>query len=157
MSQIFDGDLLLPGEAGPGLSATFELDGGTITMTVGDDHLGSWQSSAVLVQRDRNGAFLMTLGGEDLYFTPQSPAEFATAVTVPLQAEAPKPESKRERKKRRREEEKESGAGDQPVREVQPPRPSSNEDDIITGSMFAGIVVLAVVLVIAALGVIMFV
>ena len=164
MVKVFKGDVILPGDGGPGLSAAMTIEGGTITLQTGDEVLGSWGGHTVLVQPSRNGEFLMTLGGEDLYFKPESPAEFATAVTAPLQ---PDGGSKRGRKAKDKDKDKdkdntkakakakdadEDAIIDQVVAKVKPLRALDDEDDILTPGLLSGIIVVAVLIFAAVVG-----
>ena len=90
-SSIFNGDVTVPGEAG-GLSASLTLDAGEVTLTTESDVLGTWPEDQYEVQPTVEGEFRLTLGGEDLLFRPEAPAEFAMAVLpagtpVPLSEE----------------------------------------------------------------------
>jgi len=165
MTQVFKGDVILPGDGGPGLSAAMTIDGGTITLRTGDEVLGSWSGHSILVQPSRGGQFLMTLGGEDLYFKPDSPSEFATAVTAPLQ---PAEDTKRERKKdkaRDKDKDKDKAKAkdeddaiiDQVVAKVRPLRSIDDDDDILTPGLLTGIIVVAVAIVAAVIGMTVFV
>ena len=155
MTQVFKGNVILPGDGGQGLSAAMMIDGGTITLQTGDEILGSWSGHSILVQPSRGGQFLMTLGGEDLYFKPESPSEFATAVTAPLQ---PVQETKRERKAKEKargkaKDKDEDAIIDQVVASVRPLRSVNDDDDILTPGLLSGIVVIAVLIVAAVIGV----
>jgi len=146
MTYEFDGSLRLPADGGPGLAAHVTVDGGAIAITAGDDHLGAWSAERVFVQRDLNGAFLLTLGGEDLYFTPDSPSDFATAVTVPLQ-----PKRAEERRL-----EPEPDRVEAPAVATADPSPLhslDDHDDMLTAPMLTGIVTVAVLVMAAAIGV----
>jgi len=81
-SSIFNGDVTVPGEAG-GLSASLMLDAGEVTLTTESDVLGTWAEDQYEVQPTTEGEFRLTLGGEDLLFRPEAPAEFAMAVLSP--------------------------------------------------------------------------
>ena len=84
MTKTFTGDVLLPGEAGGGLAATLSLDPERVTLTSGDNQLGSWDRSDYLITPERNGSFNLTLGGESVLFRPDSPSDFAAVSEVPL-------------------------------------------------------------------------
>ena len=84
MTKTFTGDVLLPGDAGGGLAATLCLDPERVTLTSGDNQLGSWHHSDYLITPEQNGSFNLTLGGESVLFRPDSPAEFAGAAAVPF-------------------------------------------------------------------------
>ncbi len=86
MSKTFTGDVLLPGEVGSGLAATLTLDPERVTLTSGDNQLGSWDRSDYLISPEQNGSFNLTLGGESVLFRPASPSEFAGASEIPLAA-----------------------------------------------------------------------
>ena len=86
MTKTFTGDVLLPGDTGGGLSATLCLDPERVTLTSGDNQLGSWDRSDYLIAPEQNGAFNLTFGGESLLFRPDSPSDFAGAAEVPLAA-----------------------------------------------------------------------
>ncbi len=84
MTKTFTGDVLLPGEAGSGLTATLTLDPERVTLTSGDNQLGSWDRSDYVITPENNGSFNLSLGGELVLFRPDSPSEFAGASEVPL-------------------------------------------------------------------------
>ena len=86
MTKTFTGDVLLPGEVGSGLAATLTLDPERVTLTSGDNQLGSWDRSDYLIAPEQNGSFSLTLGGEAVLFRPDSPSEFAGASEIPLTA-----------------------------------------------------------------------
>ena len=86
MTKTFTGDVLLPGDAGNGLAATLCLDPERVTLTSGDNQLGSWERSDYLISPEQNGSFNLTLGGETVLFRPDSPSEFAGTSAVPLAA-----------------------------------------------------------------------
>jgi hypothetical protein len=86
MTKTFTGDVLLPGDTGDGLSATLCLDPERVTLTSGDNQLGSWDRSDYLIAPEQNGSFNLTFGGESLLFRPDSPSDFAGASEVPLAA-----------------------------------------------------------------------
>jgi len=88
MSKTFTGDVLLPGEVGSGLAAMLTLDPERVTLTSGDNQLGSWGRSDYLIVPEQNGSFNLTLGGESVLFRPDSPSEFAGASEIPLSAPA---------------------------------------------------------------------
>jgi hypothetical protein len=86
MTKTFTGDVLLPGDAGSGLAATLTLDPERVTLTSGDNQLGSWDRSDYQIVPEHNGSFSLTLGGEALLFRPDTPSEFAGASDIPLAA-----------------------------------------------------------------------
>ena len=86
MTKTFTGDVLLPGESGSGLAATLTLDPERVTLTSGDNQLGSWDRNDYLIAPEQNGSFNLTLGGESLLFRPDAPSEFAGASDIPLAA-----------------------------------------------------------------------
>lgn len=86
MTKTFTGDVLLPGDVGSGLAATLSLDPERVTLTSGDNQLGSWSRSDYLITPELNGSFNLTLGGESVLFRPDSPSEFAGAAEIPLAA-----------------------------------------------------------------------
>lgn len=146
MTQEFPGDIRLPGDGGAPLPATMVLDHDQFTLHAGDEILGSWKHSTVVVQRDRDGAFLMSLGGEDVYFKPLSPSEFATAVTLPLQ---PAPEKA---KGRAAPDVQRGDADDVVLPDVKPLRSVDDDDDILSPRLLTGIVTISVFVVLAVLG-----
>jgi hypothetical protein len=87
VSQVFMGSVLLPGEEGPGLDATIEMESDKVRLTSGEDELGSWGHRDLDVRPSGKGAFKLNLAGEELVFTPSSPSSFAEAMAVPLQPE----------------------------------------------------------------------
>jgi|GEM_PF-1916894 hypothetical protein len=84
MTKTFTGDVLLPGDTGGGLTATLILDPERVTLTAGDNQLGSWDRSDYLITPEENGSFNLTLGGESVLFRPDSPSEFSSTSAVPL-------------------------------------------------------------------------
>jgi hypothetical protein len=84
MTKTFTGAVMLPGEAGNGLEATLCLDPERVTLTAGDNQLGSWDRADYLITPESNGSFGLTLGGETLVFRPDSPSEFSSTSAVPL-------------------------------------------------------------------------
>lgn len=84
MTKTFTGDVLLPGDTGSGLAATLSLDPERVTLTSGDNQLGSWDRSDYLITPEQNGSFNLTLGGESILFRPDSPSEFAGTSAIPL-------------------------------------------------------------------------
>lgn len=84
MTKTFTGDVLLPGEVEGGLSATLTLDPERVTLTSGDNQLGSWNRSEYAITPEHNGSFNLSLGGELVLFRPDSPSEFAGESEIPL-------------------------------------------------------------------------
>ena len=82
MSRAFAGTLLLPGEDGPGLDAVLETIEDEITLTAGSEQLGSWSQGECTVTSVGEGSFKVVLGGEMVLFTPETPSQFAEALTV---------------------------------------------------------------------------
>lgn len=83
------GSVLLPGEQGPGLDASFEMNGESIRLTAGAGELGTWSHREFDVAPSGKGTFRLDLGDDTVLFTPSSPSKFAEALHVPLQPEAP--------------------------------------------------------------------
>lgn len=83
MNKAFTGDVMLPGDDGA-LAATLVLDPARVTLTAGDNQLGSWDREDYAIEPEHNGAFNLTLGGESLIFRPDSPSEFASTSAIPL-------------------------------------------------------------------------
>ena len=69
MSSVFHGEIDVPGETGEGLAASVALEDGSITLSTGEEVLGSWSLPDYDVRRGDNGGFRLTLGGEELLFT----------------------------------------------------------------------------------------
>jgi hypothetical protein len=88
MSSAFAGTLLLPGEDGPGLDAVLETIEDEITLTAGTEQLGSWSQGECVVTSVGEGSFKVVLGGEMVLFTPETPSQFAAALTVPSDDDA---------------------------------------------------------------------
>ena len=86
MTKTFTGDVLLPGDVESGLAATLTLDPERVTLTSGDNQLGSWDRSDYQIVPEHNGSFSLTRGGEALLFRPDSPSEFAGESDIPLAA-----------------------------------------------------------------------
>ncbi len=87
MTHAFAGTLLLPGEEGEGLAAVLQAAPEDVKLSAGDEELGSWDISECEIEPVGKGAFSVTLGGEIVLFTPETPAQFAEVLTVPLQPE----------------------------------------------------------------------
>ena len=87
MSPRFAGEVLLPGETGDGHHALFEIDEDFVRLVIGESEIGSWGRDQCGASPTGRGSFLMNLGGEELLFTPSSPATFAEALDVPDEAE----------------------------------------------------------------------
>ncbi len=83
MGSAFAGTLLLPGEQGPGLDAVLETIEDEVMLTAGSEHLGSWAHDECRVTPVGEGSFKVVLGGEMVLFTPETPAQFAEAMTDP--------------------------------------------------------------------------
>lgn len=100
MSPRFAGEVLLPGETGDGHHALFEIDEDFVCLVIGESEIGSWGRDQCGASPTGRGSFLMNLGGEELLFTPSSPATFAEALDVPYVAEPrPEPEDEVEKPK----------------------------------------------------------
>jgi hypothetical protein len=134
MSQVFSGTVLLPGEAGGGLTASFEMDDESVRLLAGDDELGSWDRSACDVSPSGKGAFRMELAGDSLTFTPSSPSSFAEAMTVPL-APDPQDDEQSERPKFDYD-----AAIDEVIANLKPLRDPNADDEILSKPMLVGIV-----------------
>ncbi len=167
MTQVFRGDVLLPGDAG-GLNAAFKLDHDNVTLTAGDELLGSWSKHDYQVGAFEDGGFHLSLGGESVVFKPESPAEFATAMAVPLQPHTDDRRDRREAKAERRAErkaakEKAKAEAANAVEEfdliasVKPVKDLTSDDDFISPALMRAIIVSAAVVTTIALVVILFV
>jgi hypothetical protein len=82
MTNAFAGTLLLPGEDGPGLDAVLETIEDEIMLTAGSEQLGSWSQGECTVTSVGEGSFKVVLGGEMVLFTPETPNQFAEALSV---------------------------------------------------------------------------
>jgi hypothetical protein len=82
MSSAFAGTLLLPGEDGPGLDAVLETIEDEITLTAGSEQLGSWSQGECTITSVGQGSFKVVLAGEMVLFTPETPSQFAAALSV---------------------------------------------------------------------------
>jgi hypothetical protein len=89
MSQAFAGTLLLPGEEGPGLAAVLETIEADVKLLTGAEELGSWNLDECNVTDVGKGSFKVVLGGEMVLFKPDTPIQFAEALSIPLEP-APK-------------------------------------------------------------------
>lgn len=85
MSYAFAGTLLLPGEEGPGLDAVLETVDTDIKLVTGEEELGSWSQDECEVTPTDGGAFKVVLGGEMVLFVPDTPNQFADAMTEPAE------------------------------------------------------------------------
>jgi len=86
MTKTFTGDVLLPGDTGDGLTAMLSLDPERVTLTAGDNQLGSWPRTDYVITPAKNGSFNLTLGDESVLFRPDSPSEFSSTSGLPLAA-----------------------------------------------------------------------
>ena len=91
MSKVFVGSVLLPGESGPGLEASFQMDDEQVKLVAGVDELGTWSPRECDIVPSGRGSFRLALGGEELIFTPSSPSSFAEAMQLPLQPQSIEP------------------------------------------------------------------
>ena len=133
-SKVFSGAVLLPGETGAGLAASFEMDERSIRLTAGDDELGTLDAGLCDVTPAGKGAFSMALGGESVTFSPSSPSAFAEAMTVPL---APEPASEEASDRPTFDYD---AAIDDAIADVKPLRDPNDDDDILSKPMLVGIV-----------------
>lgn len=133
MSRVFSGAVLLPGETGEGLEASFQMDDASVRLIAGDDELGYWDLDSCDVSPAGRGAFSMELGGDSLTFSPSSPSAFAEAMTVPL---APDPESDTPD----RPSYDYDAAIDEVIANVKPLRDPFDDDEILSKPMLFGIV-----------------
>ncbi len=105
MTHAFAGTVLLPGEESDGLAAVLSTDPDDIRLSAGAEELGAWSATDTKVEPLGKGVFSVNLAGEQILFTPETPAQFAEAMSVPLQ---PAPvEEKAEKKVSVRKSEKE--------------------------------------------------
>ena len=135
MSKVFAGSVLLPGEEGTGLQATFEVVDDSVRLTSGADELGMWSQKDFDVSPSGKGTFKVALGSEELFFTPSSPSSFAEAMHVPLQPEPSKKSSEPKYDI--------DAAIDEAIANVKPLRSINDEDDILSKPMLTTIVVVA--------------
>ena len=147
MSQVFTGSVLLPGETGPGLSASFELGSDFVRLFTGDGDLGTWTEREYDVAPVGKGAFKVDLGSEQVVFAPSSPSAFAEAVTVPLQ-----PEPKGKKSDPDRPTFDYDAAIDEMIERVTPRSGLHDQDEILSKPMLVGIVGTAAVLMTGLVG-----
>jgi len=134
MSQVFSGALLLPGETGEGLNASFEMDDDLVRLIAGEDELGSWDRQTCDVSPSGKGSFQLALSGEELTFTPASPSAFAEAMAVPL---TPEPQTEEQPERPRFDYD---AAIDEVIANIKPLRDPNEDDDILSKPMLVGIV-----------------
>jgi len=139
--------VLLPGESGPGLDASFELGSDFVRLFTGSGDLGTWKSSEYDVAPVGKGAFKVNLGGEHVLFTPSSPSAFAGAVTVPLQPEPTEKNAESDRPKYDYD-----AAIDDMVARVSSASNPFDDDDILSKPLLFGIVGTAAVLMTGLVG-----
>jgi hypothetical protein len=169
MSKVFTGSVLLPGETGPGLEASLQLDDQTVKLLAGTEELGAWGSRDFDVTPSGKGSFRVALAGEELFFTPSSPASFAEAMSVPLQPE-PKESSKKDKKDRARAAKAREAqpvnfadkgeapkydvdaAIDEWIESVKPLKSIHDEDDILSKPVLTTIVLVAAALMAGLIG-----
>ena len=143
MGQVFDGSILLSGETGPGLHATFERGSEFVRLLSGDHELGTWNDNDVAVAPRGKGVFELELDGELVTFSPSSPSAFAEAMSVPLQ-----PEPALEKKPKY----DIDAAIDEAIANVRPLTDPNAGDDILSKPMLVGIVGTAAVLMAGLVG-----
>ncbi len=146
MGRVFDGSILMPGETGPGLHASFECGSEFIRLLTGDDELGKWDDSEMVVTPVGKGEFALELDGEHLTFRPSSPSAFAEAMSIPLQ---PEPTSEGTDKKPKYDID---AAIDEAIANVRPLTDPNSDDDILSKPMLVGIVGTAAVLMVGLVG-----
>lgn len=135
MSKVFAGSVLLPGEEGPGLQASVEMSDTDVRLLAGADEIGAWSSADLDVKPSGKGAFRLGLGGEEIFFTPSSPAKFAEAMAVPLQ-----PDSGSKKKKQKYDID---AAIDEAIANVKPLTSADGDDDILSAPLLTTIVVVS--------------
>ena len=145
MSQVFNGSILLSGESGPGLNASFERGPDFVRLLTGDDELGTWDDREFEVAPVGKGEFKLGLGGEQVMFSPSSPSAFAEAMAVPLQ---PEPSSGTDEKPKY----DIDAAIDEVIANIRPLTDPNADDDILSKPMLAGIVGTAAVLMVGLVG-----
>ena len=146
MGQVFEGSILLSGETGPGLHASFERGSEFIRLLTGDHELGTWNDDVTTIVPTGKGAFELELDGELLTFHPSSPSAFAEAMSVPLQ---PEPASDATEKKPKYDID---AAIDEAIANVRPLTDPNSDDDILSKPMLVGIVGTAAVLMVGLVG-----
>ncbi len=150
MSKVFVGSVLLPGESGPGLEASFQMDDEHVKLVAGVDELGTWNPHECDIVPSGKGSFRLALGGEELIFTPSSPSSFAEAMQLPLQPESIKPSTNPTPATNVAVIEEPpapkydyDAAIDELVAKVKPLKSIDDEDDILSKPMLAMILVIA--------------
>ena len=136
MSKVFAGSVLLPGEQGPGLNASFEMDDESVKLYAGDEELGAWEQTDFDVVPSGKGAFRIALAGEEVFFTPSSPSSFAEAMHVPLQPEPSKGEEEKPKYDI-------DAAIDEAIANVKPLTDPNANDDILSKPLLTTIVVVS--------------
>jgi hypothetical protein len=76
--MAFSGSLALEGDARP-LRADLELTATELVVTAGGSPVGSWSLTQTRIEPS-GGRFLLTIGEEEAWFTPDEPVPFARAV-----------------------------------------------------------------------------
>lgn len=140
MSQMFNGVVLLPDEAGEGLQARLERKSETVRLIAGENELGSWQLGECNVSPTGKGSFRIAFAGEELIFKPESPSLFAEAMHVPL---APEPQVVSENGSESEDEKPEydyDAAIDEIIASVKPLRDPNDDDEILSKGILMSIV-----------------
>jgi len=159
MGQVFEGDLLLPGDEA-GLLASLEVGPVDVVLSAGDESLGSWPRQDYAVETRDAGVFRLSFGEEEALFKPASPAEFATAMAIPLQPARPAEPSRRraraETKAAKKRAKAEARARQEPddgledlIAQVRPIKDLTSDDEFISPALMRAIVVLAAIVVTA--------
>ena len=125
---------MLPGEQGSGLDASMEMTDDGVRMYAGAEELGAWSSSDLMVAPSGKGSFKLDLGGEMVYFSPESPSKFAEAMSVPLQPEEPKDKKPKYDI---------DAAIDEAIANVKPLKSLDDQDDILSKPLMTGILVVS--------------
>lgn len=87
MTHAFAGMVVLPGDDGDGLAAVLQTAPEDVRLSAGAEELGAWSAGDMQIEPLGKGIFSVSLAGEQILFTPETPAQFAEAMTVPLQPE----------------------------------------------------------------------
>ncbi len=73
----FKGQLLLPGEPGPGLPVDLQIAEHHLAVVSEREELGAWPLEAISARRLRGDTFAITVAGEDLHFVADDTISFA--------------------------------------------------------------------------------
>jgi len=141
MTHAFAGMVVLPGDDGDGLAAVLQTAPEDVRLSAGAEELGAWDTGDMTIEPLGKGTFSVNLAGEQILFTPDTPAQFAEAMTVPLQPKveedsSPKTSVRKEEKARAKREKGEAKVANDRSKQMA----STQEKDVLGKGMTVAVV-----------------